>query len=143
MKRLALPLILGLLASSTPASIAQETPDTAPPAEKTFEFAGWSLTAATISPGFSADGKDIVLSATGNPLTIRKSEGDSGSGIVATASKVEFNHQTQTMTLSGRPTLKQGFSKMVATDDATTIKITFGEKFNFSINGPHRIELAP
>jgi hypothetical protein len=144
MKILTPALSLALFTLSSLLSPAQESTEpaaAAPPTPKTFEFAGWSLTATNITPGLSDDGKDIVLSATGNPLTIRKVEKDSD--IIATASKIEFNHTSQTMTLSGKPTLKQGFSKMVATDNSTTIQITFGEKFNFSIKGPHRIELAP
>lgn len=140
-KQLSFILILCFLSFLTSAAVAEEDTETAP-TQKTFEFAGWSLTASTIIPGLSADGKDIVLSATGTPLTIRKSKEGSGSGVVATASKGEFNNQTQTMTLSGRPTLKQGLSRMIATDDATTIQITFGENFKFSIKGPHRMELA-
>ncbi|MEM7147964.1 MAG: hypothetical protein AAF591_22865 [Verrucomicrobiota bacterium] len=124
-------------------SPTNEPADATAGSPKTFAFGDWSLTADTISPGLSHDGKDIVLSASGSPLTIKHLDENKNPDLVATGGKVEFNHQTQTMVLSGRPTIKQGFSKMIATDDSTTIQITFGKDFNFSIKGPHRIELSP
>lgn len=146
-----LPTLLGLLlllTSSLPGRAEENKPgstnptETSPPSQ-TIKFGAWSLTADTIAPGFSENGKEIVLSATGSPLTIKHFDKDQSPDVVATGSKVEFNHQTQTMILSGRPTIKQGFTKMIATDDSTVIQITFGENFNFKIKGPHRIELSP
>ncbi len=112
----------------------------AEPETKTITVGAWTLTASTVEFRNHPDGNRLVAIALGNPVRITRSSGNTA--VIATAKRVEFDHKKKTIHLKGRPELHYGPSKVVAIDDSTTMLLSYGKKWRFKVQGPHRMSLV-